>query len=107
MRKLFIVVAGGNIEAERHFEDTIQRRRNIDEVRKFLPENETRNLEVLSKCESNLPSEILAKVNEFEKAEKLNPPQEKRAKKISLTDLDSEGEKIQKNIELLMPPTQT
>lgn len=45
MRKLFIVVAGGNVAAERHFEDTIQRKRNIDEVRKFLSDNETRNLE--------------------------------------------------------------
>jgi len=45
MRKIFIVVAGGNVAAERHFEDTIQRKRTLDEVRRFLPESEIRNLE--------------------------------------------------------------
>ena len=45
MRKLFVVVAGGNLDAERHFEDTIQRKRTIDEVRKFLPQKEVQNLE--------------------------------------------------------------
>ncbi len=63
-------------------------------------------ISILSKCETGLPSEILAKVNEYEKAEKMNPPQEKRAKQISLKDLDSESEKIRKNIELLIPPTE-
>lgn len=45
LRKVFIVVAGGNIAAERHFEDTIQRKRTLSEVRKFLPQQEIRNLE--------------------------------------------------------------
>ncbi len=44
-RKIFIVVAGGNAEAERHFEDTIQTKRTLDEVRKFLPPQEIKNLE--------------------------------------------------------------
>ena len=35
-RKVFLVVAGGNPAAERHFVDTIQRKRKLDEVRKFL-----------------------------------------------------------------------
>jgi hypothetical protein len=44
-RKIFLVVAGGNPSAERHFEDTIQRKRTLDEVRKFLPPREIDNLE--------------------------------------------------------------
>jgi hypothetical protein len=36
-RKVFLVVAGGNASAQRHFEDTIQRKRTLDEVRRFLP----------------------------------------------------------------------
>jgi hypothetical protein len=44
-RKIFLVVAGGNPSAERHFEDTIQRTRTLDEVRKFLPAQEIDNLE--------------------------------------------------------------
>jgi hypothetical protein len=44
-RKIFLVVAGGNPSAERHFEDTIQRKRTLDEVRKFLPAQEIDNLE--------------------------------------------------------------
>ena len=44
-RKVFIVVAGGNSSAERHFEDTIQRKRTLQEVRGFLPSQEIENLE--------------------------------------------------------------
>ena len=44
-RKVFIVVAGGNPSAERHFEDTIQRKRTVEEVRTFLPPQEIENLE--------------------------------------------------------------
>src|SRR5215470_6494504 len=44
-RKVFLVVAGGNPAAERHFEDTIQRKRTLDEVRRFLPPREIENLE--------------------------------------------------------------
>ncbi|MFA5125367.1 MAG: hypothetical protein WC473_06145 [Patescibacteria group bacterium] len=45
LRKIFIVVAGGNAAAERHFEDTIQRKRNLNEVKNFLPPKELENLE--------------------------------------------------------------
>lgn len=45
LRRVFIVVAGGNSAAERHFEDTIQRKRNIAEIRRFLPQSEIENLE--------------------------------------------------------------
>ena len=44
-RNVFIVVAGGNTAAERHFEDTIQHKRTLAEVRRFLPEREIQNLE--------------------------------------------------------------
>lgn len=44
-RKVFLVVAGGNRSAEKHFEDTIQRKRTLDEVRSFLPVKEIENLE--------------------------------------------------------------
>src|SRR6266542_1787172 len=45
LRKVFLVVAGGNTAAERHFEDTIQRTRTLEEVRGFLPSAEIGNLE--------------------------------------------------------------
>lgn len=45
LRRIFIVVAGGNPAAERHFQDTIQRKRNIAECRRFLPQQEIENLE--------------------------------------------------------------
>ena len=41
-----------------------------------------------------MPPDILEKVMEFEKAEKLNPPQEKRAKSIPLTELQKVTEKL-------------
>src|SRR5437867_9882521 len=44
-RKVFLVVAGGNSAAERHFEDTIKRKRTLEEVRGFLPPQEAENLE--------------------------------------------------------------
>jgi len=45
-RKVFLVVAGGgNPPAHRHFEDTIQPKRNLEEVRRFLPSREIENLE--------------------------------------------------------------
>ncbi len=44
-RKVFLVVAGGNASAQRHFEGTIQRRRTLEEVRRFLPSREIENLE--------------------------------------------------------------
>lgn len=44
-RKVFLVVAGGNASAHRHFEDTIQRKRTLEVVRRFLPTREIENLE--------------------------------------------------------------
>ncbi|MBV9183272.1 MAG: hypothetical protein JO356_18370 [Acidobacteria bacterium] len=45
LRKVFLVVAGGNAAAERHFEDTIQRTRTVEEVRRFLSPKEIEQLE--------------------------------------------------------------
>jgi len=45
LRRIFIVVAGGNLAAERHFEDTIKRKRSISECRRFLPQEEIEHLE--------------------------------------------------------------
>ncbi len=65
-------------------------------------------LEVLGKCKTYLPKEILEKVIEFEKSEKLNPPQERRSKQILTKDLESDTEKIQKEAEakdVMFPPS--
>lgn len=56
-------------------------------------------LGMLNKCEADLPKEILDKVIEFERAEKLNPPQERRAKQILIKDLGTDNEKIQREAE--------
>jgi hypothetical protein len=51
-------------------------------------------LDIISKCNTSLPDDIYKSVIEFEKAEKLNPPIEKRAKQILMEDLLSESEKL-------------
>jgi len=51
-------------------------------------------LEILTKCKADLPEDIMKSVIEFEKAEKLNPPQEKRAKQILTNDLIKESEQL-------------
>ncbi len=51
-------------------------------------------LEILTKVKAELPRDIYDMVVEFEKAEKLNPPQEKRAKQILTDDLIAESEKL-------------
>lgn len=44
-------------------------------------------IELIVKCSNELPEDILKQVVELEKAEKLNPPTEKRAKQILTKDL--------------------
>ncbi|HLG34054.1 MAG TPA: hypothetical protein VI757_04180, partial [Bacteroidia bacterium] len=56
-------------------------------------------LSLLNKCKADLPKEILEKVIEFEKAEKLNPPQEKRAKQILTSDLEQDSQRIRREAE--------
>jgi hypothetical protein len=46
--------------------------------------------ELVYRSEADLPKEILEKVAEFEKAEKINPPIERRAKQISAKELEQE-----------------
>lgn len=51
-------------------------------------------LDILTKCSNDLPDDIYKSVTEFEKAEKLNPPQEKRAKQILTDELLADSEKL-------------
>jgi hypothetical protein len=55
-------------------------------------------LGLLRSCES-LPEDIMKKVVEFEKAEKMNPPMEKRKKLIPTKDLEREVKSITKKAE--------
>ncbi len=50
--------------------------------------------ELVYRSEADLPKEIMDKVVEFERAEKINPPVERRAKQISLRDLESDSENL-------------
>lgn len=51
-------------------------------------------IELLVKCKNDLPEDILKQVIEFEKAEKLNPPTEKRAKQILTKELSDKNVSI-------------
>ena len=51
-------------------------------------------IELAYKCEADLPKDILESVIDFEKAEMLNPPLEKRAKAIPLGELEKESKKV-------------
>jgi hypothetical protein len=52
-------------------------------------------IELAYKCESDLPTDVLDKVIEFEKSEKLNPPMEKRAKSINTKELEQDTIRLQ------------
>jgi hypothetical protein len=75
------------------FAHTAKRRIQIDYffARQFL--------DVLTKCESDVPSDLLEKAIEYEIAEKLNPPLEKRTKNLLSKDLIKETEKIRRETE--------
>ncbi|MBS1687362.1 MAG: hypothetical protein JSS96_01455 [Bacteroidetes bacterium] len=51
-------------------------------------------IELAYKSENDLPTEIHDKMIAFERAEKLNPPTEKRAKEINLKELEKETNKL-------------
>lgn len=53
-------------------------------------------IELAYKCENSLPAEIHEKLLEFERSEKLNPPIEKRAKSISIKELETDTTQIEK-----------
>ena len=76
------------------FAHTTKRRIQIDQF--FADEF----LDTLSKAGSQLPREILESVIQFENAEKLNPPMEKRKKQILTTDLKEKSDQIQKETQM-------
>jgi hypothetical protein len=51
-------------------------------------------IELSYKCETDLPPEMLETIAGFERSEKLNPPQEKRAKSIPVSELENDAKKI-------------
>lgn len=55
-------------------------------------------IELAYKCENDLPGDIHQKVLDYERSEKLNPPQEKRAKAINLKELDVDQAKIEMEV---------
>jgi len=65
-------------------------------------------LDVLTKCKTSLPREMMERVLDYERAEKLNPPQERRTKQILTRDLESDAQRIQKEAEakaIIFPPS--
>ncbi len=76
------------------FAHTTKRRIQIDQF--FASEF----LDILQKCGTQLPREILKSVIDFENNEKLNPPMEKRKKQILTKDLIDRANQIKKEIEL-------
>lgn len=70
------------------FAHTTKRRIQVDQF--FQKEF----IDLVLKSEKDLPEEIQKQVIEFEKSEKLNPPTEKRAKIISIDDLQKRSEEI-------------
>ncbi len=80
------------------FAHTTKRRIQIDEffAREFL--------DTLTKAGSQLPRDILENVIKFENAEKLNPPIEKRNKKILTKDLKQQVDNLEKEMEIRKIP---
>ncbi len=56
-------------------------------------------IELAYKCETNLPVDLLESIMEFEKAEKLNPPMEKRVKAIPVKELEKDIKTISQEAE--------
>jgi hypothetical protein len=59
----------------------------------------TQTIELAYACENYLPQDILEQVKEYERAEKLNPPMEKRTKSIPVAELEKDTEKVQREAE--------
>ena len=76
------------------FAHTTKRRIQIDQ---FFAEE---FLQTLQKAGAQLPREMLESVIEFEKAERLNPPMEKRNKQILTKDLQEKSTQIKKEIQI-------
>ena len=56
--------------------------------------------ELLYRSEADLPADIMEAVKEFEKSEKINPPQEKRAKQINIKELETDINKLKSEADL-------
>jgi hypothetical protein len=56
-------------------------------------------IELAYKCENELPDDILKMVLEYEKSEKLNPPQEKKVKNIPTLELENNNKKLKQEAE--------
>ena len=76
------------------FAHTTKRRIQIDQF--FADEF----LDTLNKAGSQLPREILESVIQFENAEKLNPPMEKRKNQILTKDLKEKSDQIEKETQM-------
>jgi|TARA_Y100000385_G_C13057326_1_gene622646 hypothetical protein len=76
------------------FAHTTKRRIQVDQ---FFAEE---FLQTLQKAGAQLPREMLENVIEFEKAERLNPPMEKRNKQILTKDLLEKSNQIKKEIQI-------
>ncbi len=63
------------------FAHTAKRRIQIDNFFSF------QFLEILTKCERDIPSDMRERAIELDRAEKLNPPQDRRAKDLQVTEL--------------------
>ena len=59
----------------------------------------TQTIELAYACENYLPEDILEQVKAYERAEKLNPPMEKRTKNIPVADIEKETAKVQREAE--------
>ena len=55
-------------------------------------------IELVYKCESNLPEDIKKDVAAFERSEKLNPPMEKRAKAINNKELELDVDQVEMEV---------
>ena len=75
------------------FAHTTKRRIQVDQF--FQKEF----IDIVLRSEKDLPEDIQSQVIEFEKSEKLNPPTEKRAKIISIDELQKKNEEIDAEVQ--------
>jgi len=71
------------------FAHTAKRRIQIDNFFSF------QFLEILTKCEKDIPSDMRERAIELDRAEKLNPPQDRRAKDLPINELVRDVGKLQ------------
>ena len=72
------------------FAHTAKRRIQIDNFFSF------QFLEILTKCEKDIPSDMRERAIELDRAEKLNPPQDRRAKDLHITELVKDVGNVQR-----------